>query len=93
MLRGRKRYLLNPPRACPVLDIISDKTHPSFRHSDVDWSDEADWPEVSRASGWLFGSVFFRAEPSNAIDTLGQRRTLVWKFFIYLFRYLLSAHQ
>eukprot|EP00752_Nemacystus_decipiens_P008785 g7839.t1 len=45
MLRGRKRYLLNPPRACPYLDIISDKKHPSFRHSVVDWSDKADWPE------------------------------------------------
>eukprot|EP00903_Cladosiphon_okamuranus_P006282 g6164.t1 len=45
MLRGRKRYLLNPPRACSSLGIISEKAHPSFRHSDVDWSDEADWPE------------------------------------------------
>ncbi|CAM9886213.1 unnamed protein product, partial [Hapterophycus canaliculatus] len=45
MIRGRKRYLLNPPRACPALGIISDKAHPSFRHSDLDWSDEAGWPE------------------------------------------------
>lgn len=47
MIRGRKRYLLNPPRACPSLGIISDKAHPSFRHSELDWSDEAAWPEVS----------------------------------------------
>lgn len=47
MLRGRKRYLLNPPQACPSLGIIKEKAHPSFRHSEVDWSDEADWPEVS----------------------------------------------
>ncbi|CAN0114249.1 unnamed protein product [Pylaiella littoralis] len=45
MLRGRKRYLLNPPRACPFLKIIADRAHPSFRHSEVDWSDESDWPE------------------------------------------------
>lgn len=46
MLRGRKRYLLNPPSACSKIGIIKDKTHPSFRHSEVDWSDESDWPEV-----------------------------------------------
>lgn len=45
MLRGRKRYLLNPPRACPALGIISDDKHPSYRHSAVDWSNEAEWPE------------------------------------------------
>lgn len=51
MLRGRKRYLLNPPRACPSLGIINDRNHPSFRHSEVDWSDESDWPEVRRIRG------------------------------------------
>ncbi|CBJ29304.1 conserved unknown protein [Ectocarpus siliculosus] len=45
MLRGRKRYLMNPPRACPSLGIITERAHPSFRHSDIDWSDESDWPE------------------------------------------------
>ncbi|CAN0535254.1 unnamed protein product, partial [Ectocarpus sp. 12 AP-2014] len=38
LLRGRKRYLLNPPRACPSLGIITEKAHPSFRHSDIDCS-------------------------------------------------------
>lgn len=46
MLRGRKRYLLNPPSACPYLAIIKEKEHPSYRHSEVDWSNESDWPEV-----------------------------------------------
>ncbi|CAN0574769.1 unnamed protein product, partial [Ectocarpus sp. 12 AP-2014] len=50
LLRGRKRYLLNPPRACPSLGIITEKAHPSFRHSDIDWSDESDWPERSLVS-------------------------------------------
>lgn len=49
MLRGRKRYLLNPPKACPVLSIIKEKAHPSFRHSNVSWADENEWPEVSDA--------------------------------------------
>lgn len=54
MLRGRKRYLLNPPRACPVLGIISDRNHPSFRHSEIDWSDKNDWPEVNMSRWWFF---------------------------------------
>ena len=41
MLKGAKRYILAPPRACPRLDIIEDKHHPSFRHSRTDWSDRA----------------------------------------------------
>lgn len=70
MLRGRKRYLLNPPKACNALDIISVIDHPSVRHSNVDWSDEQDWPKVClwernihnhihvhvRVSCWLFVS-------------------------------------
>ena len=39
MLRGSKRYILNPPKACSKLAIISDAKHPSFRHSVIDWSD------------------------------------------------------
>jgi hypothetical protein len=41
MLRGSKRYILNPPTECKRLGIISDKNHPSYRHSVIDWSDEA----------------------------------------------------
>ena len=38
MLKGRKRYILNPPSACEKLGIIADRHHPSFRHSVIDWS-------------------------------------------------------
>ena len=38
MLKGAKRYILNPPEACPYLHIISSTKHPSYRHSTVDWS-------------------------------------------------------
>jgi hypothetical protein len=38
MLKGRKRYILNPPSACEKLGIIADRQHPSFRHSVIDWS-------------------------------------------------------
>ena len=39
VLKGRKRYILNPPRACQRLGVNVDSQHPSFRHSMVDWSD------------------------------------------------------
>ena len=41
MLRGVKRYILNPPSACPRLKLIADVNHPSYRHSVIDWSDPA----------------------------------------------------
>eukprot|EP01041_Mallomonas_annulata_P013327 gene13327-28234_t len=39
MIRGGKRYILNPPKACHQLGIITDRKHPSYRHSVIDWSD------------------------------------------------------
>eukprot|EP00611_Tribonema_gayanum_P021815 TRINITY_DN4277_c0_g1_i1.p1 TRINITY_DN4277_c0_g1~~TRINITY_DN4277_c0_g1_i1.p1 ORF type:complete len:352 (-),score=49.88 TRINITY_DN4277_c0_g1_i1:736-1752(-) len=41
MLRGAKRYVLHPPSECQLLGIISERTHPSFRHSMLDWGDES----------------------------------------------------
>lgn len=38
MLRGQKRYILTPPRTCNQIGIIPDPTHPSYRHSTIDWS-------------------------------------------------------
>jgi oxalate decarboxylase/phosphoglucose isomerase-like protein (cupin superfamily) len=38
MLKGRKRYLLTPPSTCDKLGIIADPSHPSYRHSEIDWS-------------------------------------------------------
>jgi len=57
MLKGNKRYILNPPKACDKLGIITDRKHPSFRHSVLDWSDE----RQAEASG--FADV-------QAIDTI-----------------------
>lgn len=39
MIRGRKRYVLLPPRECGKLDLYS-RPHPSARHSSFDWADE-----------------------------------------------------
>jgi len=38
MIRGRKRYVLLPPRACKKLSLLP-KGHPSARHSFIDWSE------------------------------------------------------
>lgn len=37
MVRGSKRYILAPPESCRHLNIISNKKHPSFRHSMIDF--------------------------------------------------------
>jgi hypothetical protein len=42
MIRGSKRYILTPPHTCRYLGIIKDTNHPSYRHSTIDWSDEAE---------------------------------------------------
>lgn len=39
MLKGSKRYIINPPEACEHLGILSEKNDPSYRHSRYDWSD------------------------------------------------------
>jgi ribosomal protein L16 Arg81 hydroxylase len=57
MIRGRKRYILNPPQACEHLGIISNELHPSFRHSVIDWSD------VNQAVAHNF-------DKADAIDTI-----------------------
>ena len=38
MLRGRKRYVIQPPRECSKLELYP-RNHPSGRHSRIDWSD------------------------------------------------------
>lgn len=57
MLRGNKRYILNPPESCPNLGIITDVKHPSYRHSIIDWTD------IHQAKSSKFESV-------KAIDTI-----------------------
>jgi hypothetical protein len=42
MIKGNKRYILTQPSSCKHLDIISDATHPAYRHSAIDWSNEAE---------------------------------------------------
>ena len=57
MIKGNKRYILNPPESCKHLGVISDRNHPSYRHSVFDWSD------VEQAKSHGFNKV-------KAIDTI-----------------------
>lgn len=78
MLKGAKRYVLNPPWACKQLGIINDKHHPSYRHSVIDWSD------MTQARSRGFAKV-------DAIDTvlrLGQ----VLYIPTYWFHYMVSLN-
>lgn len=76
LLRGRRRYILTPPETCKHLGIISDRVHPSFRHSILDWSSEA----MAKASG--FANV-------KAIDTV-MRPGEVLYIPSYWFHYVIS---
>jgi len=58
MLRGAKRYILTPPTSCAHLNLIKDRKHPSFRHSELDWSHD---PSAKQA---------FSAATAGAIDTI-----------------------
>ena len=39
---GAKRYILTPPQSCDQVELIPDPDHPSYRHSQVDWSNITD---------------------------------------------------
>lgn len=65
MMRGAKRYILTPPHTCKYLGIISDKKHPSFRHSVLDWSD------IQQAVAHHFDKV-------DAIDTIVQEGEILY---------------
>lgn len=62
MLRGKKRYILSPPSACENLAIISDRKHPSYRHSIVDWSDPAQASSAGFKSVKGFDTVVRKGE-------------------------------
>lgn len=58
MFRGKKRYIINPPRTCDRLSIINSAQHPSFRHSIKDWSDK------NQIQGWK------KYDDLSSIDTV-----------------------
>jgi hypothetical protein len=76
MIKGTKRYILTPPASCSRLGIITDKRHPSFRHSVIDWSD------VAQARAHNFDKV-------GAIDTILQRGEVLY-IPSYWFHYIVS---
>lgn len=76
MLKGEKRYVLNPPWACKQLGIIADRKHPSYRHSVVDWSD------LDQALSRGFSKV-------DAIDTVVRTGEVLY-IPTYWFHYMVS---
>jgi hypothetical protein len=76
MLKGAKRYILNPPRECKNLGLIVDQKHPSYRHSTIDWSN------IDQATSEGFGSV-------DAVDTILQRGEVLY-IPSYWFHYIVS---
>lgn len=76
MLRGQKRYILNPPAACKKLGIISERKHPSYRHSVIDWS------ATRQAKAHKFDEV-------QAIDTILRKGEVLY-VPSYWFHYMVS---
>ncbi|KAJ1421412.1 cupin-like domain-containing protein [Ochromonadaceae sp. CCMP2298] len=76
MLKGEKRYILTPPWSCKKLGIISDKKHPSYRHSVIDWSD------LQQAASRGFSKV-------DAIDTIVRTGEVLY-IPTYWFHYIVS---
>ena len=76
MLKGAKRYILTPPSSCEKLGIITDPSHPSYRHSAIDWSNL----EEARNKG--FGDV-------PAIDTVVNQGEVLY-IPSFWFHYIIS---
>ena len=76
MLKGTKRYILAPPRACSMLGIIDDVNHPSYRHSVIDWSD------IEQAKSHNFDKI-------DAIDTIVRNGEVLY-IPSYWFHYIIS---
>lgn len=84
MIHGAKRYILTPPHTCKYLGIISDKRHPSFRHSVIDWSD------LQQAAAHNFDKV-------DAIDTIVQEGEVLyvpsfWFHYIIAMNYAIQCN-
>ena len=78
MLKGAKRYILNPPHESKKLGLITEQRHPSYRHSSIDWSD------VSQATSNGFANV-------NAIDTIVRQGEVLY-IPSYWFHYIVSLN-
>lgn len=76
MIKGSKRYILNPPRSCSKLAIISESKHPSYRHSVIDWSD------LEQAKSHGFDNV-------DAIETILKAGEVLY-IPSYWFHYIIS---
>lgn len=76
LIRGQRRYIITPPNTCDKLGVITDKRHPSYRHSVLDWS------SVPQAEASRFAEV-------NAIDTIMNPGEVLY-IPSYWFHYIVS---
>lgn len=76
MIKGSKRYILNPPSECQKLGIITEQKHPSYRHSVLDWSD------INQATSQGFANV-------NSIETIVKEGEILY-IPSYWFHYIVS---
>lgn len=76
MFKGAKRYILTPPSTCDKLGIIGDPSHPSYRHSAIDWSN------IEEARSHDFGNI-------PAIDTIVREGEILY-IPSYWFHYIIS---
>lgn len=77
VLRGQRRYILAAPDACSRLSIITDKRHPSYRHSVLDWS------SIPQAEASQFDQV-------RAMDTIMSPGEVLY-IPSYWFHYVMSV--
>lgn len=77
MLKGTKRYILTPPTECDYLDLIKDRKHPSYRHSQIDWSD----PKVAKS----------KLSGAKAIDTIVREGEMLY-IPSYWIHYIISLN-
>lgn len=77
MLKGTKRYILTPPTECDSLALIKDRKHPSYRHSQLDWSD----PKQAKS----------KLSKVNAIDTIVREGEMLY-IPSYWIHYIISLN-
>jgi hypothetical protein len=81
MVRGSKRYVLSPPRACPHLELFP-RGHPSARHASFKWADPRE--RARRAHG-----PFCSERDTPAVDVVLEAGDVLY-LPSYWFHYIVS---
>lgn len=83
MIKGAKRYILSPPKACSKLGIVPEKKHPIFRHSLLNFGHIKYLQDAGRGQGmskeerkWLE-----RASTAPAVETVLKAGEVLYVLF------------